>query len=346
MVDKKRQVEIIRERLEKRGISSDLVDIFSLVDSEVSLEDNWETILEEIGNYNTPTKEIINNLKGDDKPNFFLDDEQIKKWDNEDDKKTEGNKLKILFGDKRIVLMCGIKNCGKTNNIIALILDFRKTNTHTPIFLYGINEEVIRFIQEKVCNIYKITSLKQMKSIKNGLIIVDEFQKLKLNDRHNKDALDGVCDMIYHKDYNNKLLLCSPNLREVNSIIGSRVERWACKSINFDDLVRGSQLKRAVEEYAGGLKIMNDIVVPKNRVLILGEQIDTQIVLPYIKEADDKRFIEDIFSETKKVENQELMVENETLMSEKSTSRKVNLSERLSEKKVENQELMSEVRND
>jgi len=254
---------------------------------------------------------------------FNVSDKQVVEWDNQEDKETEGRKMQILFGNKRIVLLAGDKDCGKTNNLISLILDFRKENTHTPIYLYGINESVFQFLNSKIGGIYKITSLKQMVGKSGALFIIDEFQKLKLNDRRSKEVLDGVCDMIYHKDNNNRILLCSPNLREINSIIGSRIERWACKSITYDALIHGSQLQEAVKDYKGSLKQMGNIVIPKNRILILGEKIDTQLVVPYIKEADDKQDIIDIFTSTKELsEIKRKMSENEQKETKKLSEKK------------------------
>jgi len=273
--------------------------------------------------------------------NFFKGDEELRKWDNQEDKKTEGKKLQLVFGKKRIVLLAGNKDDGKTNNIVCLVLDFRKKNTHTPIYFYGLDDNIFRILKRKIPNIHKMTTLKHLKGKSNSLFIIDEFQKLKLNDRRYKDTLDDVCDMIYHKDKNNRILFCSPNLREINSVIGSRIERWIVKSILFDNLVNGSQLKDAVREYKGNYRELNDIVVPKNKLLILGEDVDTEIVCPYVKEVDNKKDIKDIFEETKELKelssnDNEIVgfeVENVKNLNEKDENPQ-NCQEKLSEKNV------------
>ena len=221
----------------------------------------------------------------------------------------EGEQLRNIFGKKRIVALAGIKNCGKTNNLVALIVDFRKHNTHTPIYIYGVDREVYEYL-EKLGNIFLIDELNQFLGKNNALFVVDEFQKLHLNDRRYKDILDALIDLIYHKECNNKIIFCSPNLREFNSIIGSKIEKWLIKSISYDSLVNGSQLKDVVTKYTGYYKQLNDIVVPNNKLLILGDEIGKEVILPYIEDVDGKKEIKDIFSADEKIVEENLSKKN------------------------------------
>lgn len=211
-------------------------------------------------------------------------------------KEKEGELLKSIFGKKRIVALAGDKDCGKSNNLIALIEDFRKINKNTPIYVYGLDSETLKYL-ERFDNIFEITELSQLTGKNKSLFIIDEFQKLHLGDRRYKDLLDSFVDLIYHKENNNRVLFCSPNLREFNSVIGGKIEKWIVKSISFDCLVNGSQLKQAVTNYSGRYKQLNDLIIPKDTILILGEDTTRSIQLPYIEEADGKADIEDIFKE-------------------------------------------------
>lgn len=212
------------------------------------------------------------------------------------EKEKEGELLKSIFGKKRIVALAGNKNCGKSNNLVALIEDFRKINKNTKIYVYGLDSETLNYLK-KFENIFEITELSQFTGKRDSLFIIDEFQRLHLGDRRYKDLLDSFVDLIYHKEKNNRVLFCSPNLREFNSVIGGKIEKWLVKSISFDCLVNGSQLKQAVINYSGRYKQLNDLVIPKDTILILGEDTTRDIKLPYIKEADGKADILDIFSE-------------------------------------------------
>lgn len=223
--------------------------------------------------------------------------------------KKEGELLKSIFGKKRIVALAGNKDCGKTNNLIALIEDFRKVNKNTKIYVYGLDSETLNYLN-KFENIFEITELSQFTGKRDSLFIVDEFQKLHLGDRRYKDLLDSFVDLIYHKENNNRVLFCSPNLREFNSVIGGKIEKWLVKSISYDCLVNGSQLKQAIINYSGRYKQLNDLVIPKDTILILGEETTREINLPYIKEADGKVDILDIFTEDVEKNCQEKLSEN------------------------------------
>lgn len=202
-------------------------------------------------------------------------------------------KIKEIFGKNRIVGFAGDKNTGKSNNLVSLIVDFRKYNKETPIYVYGFKEEVVGFL--KAYNVIEVSTLKQITLKKDCVIVADEFQKLKLNDRRYKDDLDDFIDFIYHS--NVKVILASPNLREFNSIIGSKIEGWILKSLNIEDLINGSQLKRVVDEYKGNLKVFKSLQIKKNEILIVNNNKESIVTLDYIKQVDTKIGNKDLFVE-------------------------------------------------
>lgn len=194
--------------------------------------------------------------------------------------------LEQIFGDKRIVGFAGEKNCGKTNNLIAILKDFRKVEKDTRIYVFGLNGLALEFVKN-LGNVEEISEINQLSSVENSLIIIDEFQKLKFDDRRYRSRLDDFISFIYHR--NNWLLLCSPNLRSYNSIVGSYIERWVLKTIKLTNLTRGSQLKTKVEGYSGRFKVINDIILPDNKIYIPDEDKDVYVDLPYIEEVDGKK---------------------------------------------------------
>lgn len=206
--------------------------------------------------------------------------------------KNKESKLKIIFGDSRVVGLAGSKNSGKTNNLMSLIKEFREDNKETAIYVYGLDEITLNWIK-KIGKVYEISSLEQLSDKKDSLIIIDEFQKLRLNDKRYKDLLNDFIDFVYHN--NNWVILSSPSVREFNSIIGGKIERWALKDINCSDLVNGSQLKNAVISYNGRYKIINDIRIEKSKILIINREFEKEIELAYIKEVDSKIKAKDIF---------------------------------------------------
>jgi hypothetical protein len=202
-------------------------------------------------------------------------------------------KLQKIFGDKRIVGLAGEKDSGKTNNLVDLVADLRKENPKVEIYAFGIEEGVMKILKEKY-NVKEISELRHLIGKKNCILLLDEFQKLKLNDRRYKDELDNFIDFIYHN--NAYVVFSSPNIREFNSIIGGVIEVWVLKSIRIDKCNNGSQLKKAIQDYKGKYKILNSIQIPKDKLLVINDEEEMTIDCPYIKEVDLKKNQKNIFA--------------------------------------------------
>lgn len=201
-------------------------------------------------------------------------------------------KLKEIFENARIVALAGDKNTGKTNNLISLIVDYRKKKPNTPIYVYGMPSAVIKYLNRY--NVQEISSLSHMVHKKDCLLVLDEFQKLKLNDRRYKDELNEFVDFVYHD--NVFAILSSPGIREFNTVIGSIFDKWLLKSVRKDKCVNGSQLKKVIEDYKGKYKSLGSISVPKNELLLINDEEETIIKCKYIKEADTKTDNIDLFN--------------------------------------------------
>ena len=207
-------------------------------------------------------------------------------------------KLKDIFGRGRIIGLASEKNTGKTNNLVYLIKEFRERNKKTPLYIFGFEEKALNTLLQ-LENIYEISTLEHLSEKKDCILIIDEFQKLSLNDRRYKKQTDGFVDFIHHN--NNYVILSSPNVSEFNSVIGRIFEGWLIKTLHSDNLVNGSQLKRIVNAYQGRFKSINDIVVPKDKLLLVNKEKEVVINCPYVKEADDKLNNKDLFETNSKL---------------------------------------------
>ena len=202
------------------------------------------------------------------------------------------NPLKEAFGKKRIVALAGIKNSGKTNNLVYMIKQYRKHDKITPIFAYGLEYGVMQYLKKKL-GVKEISQLSHLINKKGCILILDEFQRLKLNDRRYKDDLNEFIDFVYHN--NVYVLLSSPNIREFNSVIGGVIERWLLKEVRIDQCVNGSQLKKAIDNYQGRYKILGSIAIDRGKVLVIDDEEDIIIRCPYVPEADNKKNLKSIF---------------------------------------------------
>lgn len=200
-------------------------------------------------------------------------------------------KIKEIFGDKRIVALVGEKNSGKTNNLVALIKEYKNKRKDVQVYVYGFPSDVTHYL--KKMDVREISSLKHLVQKKDCILILDQVERLKLNDRRYKEQLDQFVDFVYHN--NVYVILCSPNIREFNSIIGSVIDKWLLKTVREDSCVNGSQLKMVIDEYKGKYKSLGAIEVPKDEMLLINNEEEIIINLEYIKEADTKGTNKNLF---------------------------------------------------
>ena len=199
--------------------------------------------------------------------------------------------FKEIFKDCRIAALVGNKQSGKTNNIFFMIKELRKENKDLMIYAYGMPEGLTPLLIE--LDVLEIDSLAQMVNKTDCLLIIEEMQRLKLNDRRYRDDLGEFVNFVYHN--NVYVLLSSPSVREFNSVIGSVVERWILKSINLDDCINGSQLKKVVEDYKGDFKLLGCIKLPLSDMLLINKLKKTVFHCDYVPEADTKKNLKQIF---------------------------------------------------
>lgn len=193
--------------------------------------------------------------------------------------------LKSVFGDSRILGLAGNKSSGKTNNLFFLVKDLRAKKPELPVYAYGLPKELKPLMAE--WDIKQISSIRQLINKKDCVLIIDEMQRLKLNDRRYKDQLAEFINFVYHR--NVYVILSSPDIRQFNSVIGGFIERWLLKSVFIDQCINGSQLKGVVESYQGKYKLLGQIDVPMNELLIINDDEELIISCDYVPEADTKK---------------------------------------------------------
>ncbi len=199
--------------------------------------------------------------------------------------------LHTVFKDARIVGLCGNKSTGKSNNLIRLIMDYRKTNKEIKIYAYGLDAKLDKLLKE--LNVETISSIEQLVYKKNCIVILDEFQRLHLNTPKHREALHEFVDFIYHS--NCYCILSSPNIREFNSIIGGVIEKWLLKSVRIDQCINGSQLKKVIDAYKGRHKVLGSISLKHRELLVINNDVEIVLQLAYVRCADTKKGITKIF---------------------------------------------------
>ena len=190
-----------------------------------------------------------------------------------------------LFEHYRVFGCVGVTNSGKTNNLVFLVSELKKFNPDLSIVVYGFNKEVTDYLVGLGCR--NVDSLKQLSLVRDSVIFVDEFQKLKISDRRYKSLSDEFFDFIYHN--NNWVILSSPNLSEFNKMVCRRVKVWFVKNLSIDDLVNGSSLKSALNDYMGVYKSLGRFNISKSSFLVLCDEQNFLFDCDYVKMVDSKK---------------------------------------------------------
>lgn len=301
-MNKQQIINNLQQRFIDMSLDPQTMDLLAEWDSELDDAENHRILYEKVdGLIGKTLKDTFKDQINQEEKFKQQQQDQINKHN--DIEAVKEDKLKKIFGDNRIIGLAGAKSTGKTNNLIAMIVEFRLINKETPIYIYGVDSKTINYLL-KLGNIYEVSSLSQLGDKEDCLIVIEEFQRLQLNDRRYKYQLDQFVDFIYHR--NCWCIFSSPSLREYNSIIGGKIERWCLKSLRLADLVNGCQLKVAVMSYRGRFKILNDIKTPQDTLLILNDEYEQMVKLDYIPEVDSKKDRVNIFQ----IKSQKNVAEN------------------------------------
>lgn len=276
----KHEKNLLKKRVEKiLKEDSDLFDFEAEVDMSLTYDENI-TIIEE------KTKGFINSQIDD------ISRDEAHQYDSFKPKiPTARYGFKTVFKNSRIVGLAGSKSTGKTNNLVSMIVEYRLSNPDTPIYVFGIEQGVMRYL--KSIGIKEISSLRHLHNKRDCIIIIDEFQMLELNTPKYRRVLNAFIDFIYHT--NCYVIFSSPQIREFNTIIGSVIETWLLKSIKTDQCINGSQLKKVVSEYKGKYEALGCLTVPVDELLLVNGEEEITIPCEYISDADDKKSLKKLF---------------------------------------------------
>lgn len=183
--------------------------------------------------------------------------------------------LKVLDKPK-IIAVVAETNQGKSNMLYALIEALQKGYAYN-LATYGLR-----------CDLgeTKIHSLEEIESVKDTVIVLDEFITLfDVEDRKNRRAIENSLRLINHN--NNIIIMCGlPD--NFKKFLSNKVDVFIFKTCRIGNFINGSRAKYVCQAYRGNELGASSLVLPLDSALLFTREY-TRINIPYLEEYDTKR---------------------------------------------------------
>jgi len=203
--------------------------------------------------------------------------------------------LDKLFKQGRTVGVTGNINTAKSSLVLSEILELKKTYPDIDIYAMGVEISLQEYLKELGIKI--ILSKDDLLDLKitNSIIWIDEFGDLFSNRTRTKetDKLRRFFNRIAH--LNNYVIIGSASENFWNKTMCSFIKSFIIKSVDFDFLTNGTNLKRRIM----GLEQTSDyrLDIKKNEFYVLSDNLTEKFTFKYNPKLDSKKNAPDLFSE-------------------------------------------------
>lgn len=200
--------------------------------------------------------------------------------------------IRNILSRGRVFGVVGSTNSGKTTALFHLIEEVKKFKSKEAGLYAFFHHFAYR---DRIEGVEFLSTLNELEMVENSFIFIDEFHELfKLQDRHNVEIVKAFLNQIQHN--NNILVLCSTP-EYYNKLVGGAIgDNFILKSLNYDELVNGSPLKKLVNKLAGDFKGGTRLNIPINKMMFRGALYDVH----YNKKQDKKLENVSLFAEDNK----------------------------------------------
>lgn len=169
-------------------------------------------------------------------------------------------------------------NQGKSMLLYNLLGQLLTDYKGFSLYYYGLRKDL--------ANGQRIFSVKEMETVQNSLVVIDELPSLfNLDDRKDKRSIENTLRLINHN--NNVVVLCGVP-ENYKKFLAAKVDYWVFKKSTLADFINGSRAKEVVMNYRGverGSAVLN---LPKNLALFYDGLHYHFVEVPYLAEVDTK----------------------------------------------------------
>jgi hypothetical protein len=194
-----------------------------------------------------------------------------------DYKEIDGKFIKKLFSRPAIIAVVADVNQGKSMLLYNIIEALKGYEFN--LVTYGMRGE----IEGK-----RIYSIEEIESVRNSIIIVDEFFSLfDLDDRKKVKIIEKTLRLINH---NNNILILAGTGENFKKFIANKLDGIFYKKVSLGDFINGSRIKNICMSYKGyelGASMLN---IPIDKTLFFNQKDGsyTKLNVEYLKKYDTK----------------------------------------------------------
>jgi hypothetical protein len=267
----------IRKLIRDKGIADDLIDVHALIDSTLSLPENFKLITEYINENQLPKYNKEEAVALTQKSNEQAFEEQVK----------YKISLSELFKKHNVIGLVGNRSTGKTMLALTELINLKAEHPKTNVYVFGIDENLKPYLKTKGIRwLYSKHDVLDMK-IKNSVIFIDEagqFFSTATRDKET-DKMKRFISRINH--LNNYVILSTAEVSWFNKLACSLINAFLVKRVEFNNLVNGTWLKDRVE----GLETTSDyrLDIEANEYFILSEALTEKKTFEYDVNLDSKK---------------------------------------------------------
>ena len=191
--------------------------------------------------------------------------------------------IKQIFNRPKLIGVVGNVSEGKSMLLYNLIEQLNQTYSYN-LYYYG--------LRVKIPDAQEIFTVRELESIQNSIIIIDEFETLfDLDDRKKKRLIENTLRLIQH---NNNIIILSGNPYNFKKFISAKINEVFYKTCTLSDFINGSLLKHNLTSYYGSQRGSELLKMAKNEVLYYDGKHYSVFGIDYLDKYDTKKNNPDI----------------------------------------------------
>lgn len=270
----------IKESLKAKGIEPDLIDVHALIDESLTLPENLKLIMEFVGEQKAKlgrgqAKQMIS--------------------ENQEFNDSEAEKIPVslaqVFKTNRVIGIVGNRSTGKTSLALSKLIELnetlKKAKKTMPVYVFGAETSIRPYLKSQgIRVIYSKEDILDLK-LKNCILFIDEFASFFSTQTRDKEC-DKLKRFFARIEHNNVyVMLGTAETGFWNKFACSLIGAFIVKSVEYDNLVNGTWLKRLVL----GIESTSDyrLELEKNEYFLLTNNLTIKQTFEYNPNLDSKK---------------------------------------------------------